>query len=67
MRASSRSRPEELRPLLEEEMSLLQDATFYDLRRVWLDSPPDRSARDRPGPVARRLASAAAQPEGIRP
>ena len=31
--------PEELRPLIEEEMSLLQDATFYDLRRVWLDSP----------------------------
>ena len=31
--------PEELRPLIEEEMSLLRDATFYDLRRVWLDSP----------------------------
>src|SRR6478672_1249028 len=31
--------PEELRPLIEEEMSLLQDTTFYDLRRVWLDSP----------------------------
>ena len=31
--------PEELRALLEEEMSLLQDVTFHDLRRVWLDSP----------------------------
>ena len=31
--------PEELRPLIEEEASLLRDATFYDLRRVWLDSP----------------------------
>jgi hypothetical protein len=31
--------PEDLRPMLEEEASLLQDVTYFDLRQVWLDSP----------------------------
>jgi hypothetical protein len=31
--------PDDLRPMLEEEASLLQDVTYFDLRQVWLDSP----------------------------
>jgi hypothetical protein len=31
--------PEDLRPMLEEEESLLRDVSYFDLRRVWLDSP----------------------------
>jgi len=31
--------PEEARELLEEEMSLMQDVTYFDLRRPWLHSP----------------------------
>jgi|1185.fasta_scaffold188255_1 hypothetical protein len=31
--------PADLRPMLEEEASLLQDVTYFDLRRVWLDGP----------------------------
>ncbi len=38
-RGEQQEPPEDLRPLLEEEASLLQDVTYFDLRRVWLDSP----------------------------
>ena len=38
-RGEQQEPPDDLRPMLEEEASLLQDVTYYDLRKVWLDSP----------------------------
>ena len=61
--------PEELRPLLEEEMSLLQDATFYDLRRVWLDSPSLHASAPAPTRTAsaRRLDRSSTTERQLRP